>query len=377
MNSILGFASLLLETGLDEDQRRYTTIIEQSGEALLSLINDILDLSRIEAGKLDLSNSPFDLPALIKETTGLLTLKAAEKGVRLMLDIDSQIPSVASGDALRLRQVLLNLLSNAVKFTEKGSIEVRVRSLRESETESILRFEVDDTGIGISDETMNKLFQPFTQADSSTTRRFGGTGLGLAISRELVHRMHGMIGASSKVGEGSKFWFEIPLKHAERQHAGDSASESLVETHGRKAGTSEDFAECGPLHILLAEDSPENRLLAILLLKKKGCTVVTAENGAQAIEKLRQERFDLVLMDVQMPEMDGFEATARIRSGEVPVSDIPIIAMTAQAMSGDRERCLATGMNDYVAKPLRAAELYSVIHRTISGRGEQPRSDRM
>lgn len=369
MNSILGFASLLLGTDLDDDQKRYTAIIEQSGEALLSLINDILDLSRIEAGKLELSDSPFDLPSLIKETTGLLTLKAGEKAVQLRLDIDSNIPAIASGDALRLRQVLLNLLSNAVKFTEKGTIEVRVRLIRETETESIVRFEVEDTGIGIPEEALSRLFQPFTQADSSTTRRFGGTGLGLAISRELVHRMHGTIGASSKVGEGSTFWFELPMKHSEQLHAGDSSSETLTGASERISSTAaEDLVECGPLHILLAEDSPENQLLAILLLKKKGCTVDTAANGAEAIEKLRTEKFDLVLMDIQMPQMDGFEATARIRSGEVPVADIPIIAMTAQAMSGDRERCLATGMNDYVAKPLRAAELYTVVHRTISGR---------
>jgi len=181
--------------------------------------------------------------------------------------------------------------------------------------------------------------------------------------------MHGTIGASSKVGEGSTFWFELPLKHSERLHAGDFSSETLTGSSERISSTSaEDLVECGPLHILLAEDSPENQLLAILLLKKKGCSVVTAANGAEAIEKLRTENFDLVLMDIQMPQMDGFEATARIRSGEVPVADIPIIAMTAQAMSGDRERCLAAGMNDYVAKPLRAADLYTVVHRAISGR---------
>lgn len=363
MNSILGFASLLLDTGLDDDQRRYTEIIKKSGEALLSLINDILDLSRIEAGKLELSSAPFDLPALIKETTGLLGLKAGEKGVKLTVDIDSKIPVIATGDALRLRQVLLNLLSNAVKFTERGEIKVRARLIRKKDGESTVRFEVEDTGIGISDEALKRLFQPFTQADSSTSRRYGGTGLGLAISRELVERMGGTIGASSKLNEGSTFWFEITLQTTSAQHQNNSM-DAITEIQQADE-------ECGPLHILLVEDSPENRLLATLLLKKKGCTVIAAENGIQAIEKLKQEPFDLVLMDVQMPLMDGLECTARIRSGEVPDATIPIIAMTAQAMSGDRELCLAAGMNDYVAKPLQAEDLYSAIKRVVLRKKQQ------
>ncbi len=355
MNSILGFASLLLETDLTEEQRRFTNIIQQSGEALLSLINDILDLSRIEAGRLELSTEPFDLHELIHETTGLLSLKAKEKGVKLTVELDPRMPRFVTGDALRIRQVLLNLLSNAVKFTEKGSIQVRAVLLSTKADEAVIRFEVIDTGIGIATGVLQKLFQPFMQADDSTTRRFGGTGLGLAISRELVQRMDGTIGAESRLSEGSTFWFEIPLR-----------TEQSFQP--QEKDLPEESSEFPPLRILLAEDSAENRLLAMLLLQKKGCTVVAADNGLQAIEKLRNDHFDLVLMDVQMPEMDGIEATKRIRAGDVPVADIPIIAMTAQAMAGDKDRCLEAGMNDYVPKPLRANELYAVIHRTISGR---------
>jgi PAS domain S-box-containing protein len=354
MNGILGMTELALGTNLTAEQRDYLQMVKSSAEALLTILNDILDFSKIEARKLHLDSLPFNLRDTVGDIVRALAGRAQQKGVELVCDTRSDVQEFVVGDPGRLRQVLVNLIGNAIKFTERGEVVVSVEPLARSASEEVtveLLFSVRDTGIGIPGDKVQRIFQPFEQADTSTTRRYGGTGLGLSISAQLVELMGGRIGVSSEPGQGSIFSFSAVFGMAEQAPVRPPQAARLV-------------GQTRPLRVLLAEDAPANQKLAVLLLEKLGHAVSVAGTGHEALQVLEEGSFDLVLMDVQMPEMDGFEATAAIRAREKRSNThIPIIAMTAHAMKGDRERCLAAGMDDYVAKPIRLHELDEAIER--------------
>jgi signal transduction histidine kinase/CheY-like chemotaxis protein len=362
MNGVIGMSNFLVETQLNADQREFAETIRNSAEALLTIINDILDFSKLEAGKLQFEEVDFDLAVLIDETTKLLAPRAAAKNIQFDVRVTPELPAVLRGDAGRLRQVLLNLVGNAVKFTEKGSVFMRVD--RESATDKrerpvCLRIEIEDTGIGISAEAAAQLFHPFSQADASTTRRFGGTGLGLAISRQLVELMGGKIGQRPRTdGQGSVFWFTVELRVGSPKKTGNTPLSAVVQNEP----PDDVNALCG-LRVLVAEDNLVNQRLAEMQLKRLGCSMKCVGNGLLAIEALRQENFDVVLMDCQMPEMDGYEATRQLRSIHKLLT--PVIAMTANAMVGDREKCFEAGMDDYLSKPVRLPALQAALLRVI------------
>ncbi len=496
MNGIIGMTGLLLETRLDEQQREYADTVKMCADSLLTLINDILDFSKIEAGKLDLETLEFDLRSTLEDVNDVLALKAHEKGLELACVIDAAVPSWVQGDPGRLRQVITNLVGNAVKFTERGEVVLEVTLAEENEESALLKFCVRDTGIGIPENKVGILFQPFTQVDSSTTRRFGGSGLGLSISQRLAALMGGTVGLESEFGKGSMFWFTARLG---KQVRGDHPVLAGADIRGMKVLVVDDNATnhrvmagmldrsgCrhehvldGPaalarlreaaasgepfrlaildmmmpgmdgeevgaaiaadpaiaattlvmltsmgtrgdasrlaqghfaayltkpireaqlraclmmlaaplpqegqrtlvtrhtireasrrLRVLLAEDNRTNQKVATIMLERLGHQVVVASNGAEAVDALRTEPYDLVLMDVQMPGMDGLEATRRIRGGQSGDANlrVPIVAMTAHAMKGDRERCLESGMDAYLAKPIQPADLRDVIDRLI------------
>jgi len=347
MNGILGMAHLLLDTKLDAVQHEYAATIHSSGEALLTILNDILDFSRLEAGRTSVQDEVFDLPTALEGVVALMAPRAREKAVELSLDLAPDVPAALIGDVARLRQVLLNLVGNAVKFTEKGGVAVSVFLTGRREGKLLLRFDVRDTGVGIPAEARHLLFTSFSQADSSISRRFGGTGLGLAISKRLVELMGGEIGVESEIGRGSRFWFTLPFGPADGLPA--------IPHDGPPA-----LAE-RPLHVLLAEDNPVNRIVAERVLAKAGHRVTTAGNGVEAVAAVSDGSFDLVLMDVHMPEMDGFEATRRIRALPGPAARTPIIALTANVLAGDMERCVEAGMDGYLAKPFKPTELLATV----------------
>ncbi|MBL8766894.1 MAG: response regulator [Planctomycetes bacterium] len=490
MNAVIGLSGLLLDTTLDDEQRDIAGTIQRSADALLVLINDILDFSKIEAGKLEIEPADFELEPLLEDIGAMLGQRVAEKGLELTIDLDESLPARYSGDAGRIRQVLVNLVGNAVKFTAAGSVVLRVVAIERSSDEVHLRFEVQDQGIGIPADRLSKLFQPFAQGDVSTSRRFGGTGLGLAISRQLIELMGGRIGCASTVGAGSCFWFELclPIPAAARETTcssqallgrrvlvvddndlnGDILARQLAaraatvelmrspnEALGRvtdaqdrpafdvalldlcmpemdgvelarrlralfpslplvlltsaaSRGDAERFRQAGfsswlskparpdriesallsamavarvpqsaprepngatqertsaPLWVLVADDNPVNQRVAQKMLERLGHSVNLVANGIEALAALRRQRYDVVLMDCQMPEMDGFEATREIRAGEAGAPDVRIVAVTANAMSGDRDRCVAVGMDDYLSKPFKLGELDSVLTR--------------
>lgn len=355
MNGVIGTLQLLEDTPLTESQHEYVSVAYKSADALLSILNDILDLSKIEAGKLEFESIPFDLREIVNDVVVLHALKAEQTGIYLKSEIDEAVPARVVGDPTRVRQVLVNLISNAMKFTSAGGVVVRLKLKLRDEKEALIRIEVEDTGVGIPTSKHQKLFMAFSQADGSTTRKHGGTGLGLAIVRQLVEMMHGNLGIESEVGKGSKFWFVLPLGIASVETDAVSAAKPVdnkVELKGR---------------VLLVEDNPVNQMVAKKMLEKVGLQSVLAINGREALDYLAQEEFDAVLMDCQMPEMDGFEATRLWREHEQQSSlaRMPIIAMTANVMEGDRERCLQSGMDDYLGKPVRQAELGQVLHRWI------------
>ncbi|MBA2342509.1 MAG: response regulator, partial [Thermoleophilaceae bacterium] len=500
LNGVIGMTGLLLDTKLDDEQREYAETVSSSGETLLGVINDILDVSKIEAGKLELDRTDFDPRDLIEKACGMLAAGAHEKGVELVVAIDPDVPSQVHGDAARLRQVIANLVANAIKFTSSGEVLVRANAERDEDGSALLRFEVSDTGIGIDRGTLEKLFKPFSQADGSTTRKYGGTGLGLAISRHLIELMDGKIGAESEPGQGSRFWFELAVASAgdddrqpdgrrpgqsdelaglrvlvvddnatnrtilERQlsswgmvadgaagaqqalelleqaaDAGEPFALALLDLHmpkvdgcelareirarpalgilrvmlltssGGRAEVSDNtgidgfltkpvrqsrlYAEiqavmagerAGPglverrrppgdgsgekgmaaPVVLVAEDTQVNQAVAARMLEKGGFRVELAANGREAIDALSERSYAAVLMDCQMPELDGYEATRKIRDREQG-RHTPIIAMTASSMEGDRERCLAVGMDDYLSKPLRARALTEALGRWV------------
>jgi PAS domain S-box-containing protein len=372
LNGIIGMIGLLLDMDLNAEQYEYAQIASFSGEILLSLINDILDFSKIEARKLELETLDFDLRSTLKDTVDLLAIGAHEKGLELVCLVEPAVPLLLRGDPGRLRQILINLGGNAVKFTDKGKIVIRVRLDGEDEQNVIIRFAVSDTGIGIPANRLDSLFSPFTQVDSSKTRKYGGTGLGLAISKQLAESMGGKIGLESKEGIGSTFWFTSVF---ERQPAGSgSAQEKFARIEGELAmeHSAGEPAISGngycKMRILVAEDNPVNQKVAQAMLKKMGLRTDVVANGQEAINALQMIPYDLVLMDCQMPEMDGFEATRVIRlEGSKALNPcIPIIAMTAATMQGDREKCIQAGMNDFIAKPVQKRELSEILARWLA-----------
>jgi signal transduction histidine kinase/HPt (histidine-containing phosphotransfer) domain-containing protein/FixJ family two-component response regulator len=366
MNGVIGMSELLLETPLSHEQRDYCKMVLSSAEALMVVINDILDFSKIEAGRMVLDPAPFRLRDGLAGLGRILSVRAAAKELALVIDVAPEVPEALVGDFQRLGQVLVNLIGNAIKFTEKGQIGVRATLESLVAGRAVVRFAVADTGAGIPPSRLRAIFEPFTQADNSTTRRFGGTGLGLTISSRMIDMMGGRISVESEPGEGSTFSFAVPfavdltqaqpqiLAHREGRARPDVSSGSPAARHGT------------PLRVLVAEDGSVNQVLALGLLRSRGHSVVLAANGKAAVERFEEGGLDVVLMDVQMPQMSGFEATAAIRALEQDRGGhIPIIGVTAYAMKGDRERCLAAGMDGYVTKPFRAAELFAAIDALV------------
>lgn len=375
LNGVIGMIGLLMDTNLDAEQREYAQIARISGENLLSLINDILDFSKIEASKMKLEILDFDLRSALKDTTDFLAIGAQEKGVKLICRVEPEVPSLLRGDPGRLRQILVNLGSNAVKFTAEGEIVICVSLENVDEKTAALRFSVSDTGVGIPSNRIGILFSPFTQADSSTRRKYGGTGLGLAISKQFVELMGGKIGVESVEGKGSTFWFTAVFeKPSARSLFSSSAASALNENKGEIAPERftavPAFSESvnHKIRILLAEDNPVNQKVALAMLRNMGHQADAVANGEEAINVLQTVPYDLVLMDCHMPEMDGFEATRTIRRDGSKVLNprIPIIALTASAMQGDRERCIQAGMNDFIAKPVLKRALEEMIAKWMT-----------
>jgi signal transduction histidine kinase/ligand-binding sensor domain-containing protein/ActR/RegA family two-component response regulator len=357
MNAVLGMASLLLGTRLSTEQRDYTETIRSSGEALLAVINNILDVSKIEAGMFEVEVTPFLLRDCLDEAAGIVSAKAAGKGLSLGYRMGDGVPAAVESDPALLRQILVNLLDNAVKFTARGGVRLDVES--EAVEEGIeVRFAVRDTGIGIPADRMDRLFKPFSQADSSTTRVYGGTGLGLVISRRLVERLGGRLWVESEPGRGSAFFFTIRCRPAEAP-----VPSPLAALAGRPAGPP--LSELLPLRILLAEDNSINQKVALLMLAKMGYLADVAADGREVLEALKRQSYDLILMDVQMPEMDGLEATRKIRAELAPERQPRIVAMTANALDDHREACLAAGMDDFLAKPVLSEDLREALLRHL------------
>jgi len=357
MNGVLGMTDLVLDTDLSNEQRRFMQMIRYSGEGLLDIINDILDFSKIEAGKLQLDYRPLNLAELIQTQVSILKLQAQKKGLQLTCNLPAEFNIVVLGDPVRLRQVLTNLIGNAIKFTREGSIDVTAVLFEETEENLSFQVRVADTGVGISPEHQSVIFDSFAQADSTTTRNYGGTGLGLAISRQLIEMMGGLIDFSSEPDQGTTFWFGLTLIKTDEQ------PESEIEDFhaSSEAATIEG-------QILLVEDHPVNQEYALQALKGLGVRVDLAANGVQALKMIREKDYQLVLMDCQMPEMDGYQATAEIRKREQAEQRPrqPIIALTANAMADDRQRCLQAGMDDYLAKPFDRKQIAHVLRHWLS-----------
>ncbi len=352
MNGIIGMYNVLKQTDLSDEQREFLDIINLSGTNLLTIIDDILDLSRIEAGQLKLENNDFNLSDIINEVIDLLEIKAKGKGIKLYTSFESHIPNAYIGDQTRLKQILINLTNNAIKYTKEGSVTIKIDSEEISKEEYILKFNVIDTGIGISKQGQEKLFKAFSQIDSTTTRKYGGTGLGLAIAKNLSTLMSGEIGVDSEEGKGSTFWFTAKIKR------NAEISEFVQKPKSKIA------KNIKPLSILLVEDNLLNQKFAIATLKKEGHKVEIAENGKIAVDMFKNYKYDMILMDIQMPVMDGLEATKEIRKIEMnrKVKDpIKIIAITAYVMERDRSMCLGAGMSEYLAKPFKPNELIDLI----------------
>jgi signal transduction histidine kinase/ActR/RegA family two-component response regulator len=359
MNGVMGMISLLLSTELSPKQREYIQIAQRSGDNMVRLLNDMIDLSKIEADRMELETVGFDLRTAVPGTSDLVALWAREKGLLFHSAIDPGVPLLLRGDTGRLRQIVTNLIGNAVKFTPTGSVTLRVSKDVEEEESVTLRFLVEDSGVGIPRDKLQLIFEPFIQADGSTTRRFGGTGLGLAICRKLVQLMGGDLGVESTEGEGSTFWFTVVLK---KQTGGASkppgaAVDVPVKTASSRRGR----------RLLLAEDDPINQVVSTAMLERLGYQVDVVANGHEALRALEGRDYALVLMDCMMPGMDGYAASAAIRdrTSAVRNHDIPVIALTANAMREDHEKSLAAGMNDHLAKPVEIPRLRALLEKWL------------
>jgi CheY-like chemotaxis protein len=354
MNAVIALTELLLDTPLSGEQKGFVDTIHVAGEALLATINDILDFSRIEAGRLEMESDELDLRSAVDECVRLVSEAARHKELPVQVEIDPRIPDKLCGDGRRLKQVLVNLLANAVKFTERGEIRLSVASELRVPEATRLRFVIADTGIGIAPEVQAQIFEPFRQSDASTTRRYGGTGLGLAIAKRLVELMGGEIGVESRVGVGSRFWFTLPF-----------AIVGSTKTAEPQSPAPPPAAPTG--RILVAEDNPVNQKVMRALIQKLGYKVDIVSDGLQAVMAVQATSYDAVLMDCNMPGMDGFQATRAIRTCEAG-GRVPIIALTAHALDGDRDKCITAGMDDYLAKPIRLETLKERLGTWI-GRG--------
>jgi signal transduction histidine kinase/CheY-like chemotaxis protein len=368
MNGVIGMNDLLLGTRLDREQRRYADQVASSAQHMVAIIDDILDISKIETGRIELDVRDFDLHDAIDQACAPARPGAIEKHLKLELELDAALPRRVRGDSTRVRQVLMSLTTNAVKFTAEGSVVVRVKR-RESHSGDGILFEVLDSGIGIDPGQLDRMFEPFMQADSSLTRRYSGNGLGLAIAKELVQLMDGEIGAKSELGAGSRFWFELPLPAAPTsilQGSRDLGGAIVARPAEGSRGL-----------VLVVEDSPVNRVVAVSVLERCGYHVHVVNDGREALQALSMQDYDAVLMDCQMPDVDGYQATRELRRREETSGQhTPVIAMTAHAMVGDRERCLAAGMDDYISKPVRSQVLAETLERWIPAAEEEPqRSD--
>jgi len=344
MGAIISMAELLQQTALDETQKKYASTLHQSARSLLTVLNDILDFSKLDAGRFELDTAPFDLHDLVQSVAQSLQARASERGLASGLDIGATCPRFVKGYATRIRQILTNLVDNALKFTSEGSVRLHV-SARETDSSFMLRFDVSDTGIGLDHEGQERLFEPYIQGNSTTATQYGGTGLGLSIAQRLVLLMGGEIGCESEVGQGSMFWFAIAAERAESSQKAKEAQPTR-----RLQG-----------HLLVVEDNAVNRMLIGAYLDEFGLTYEMVETGASAIMALASNSYDLVLMDIMMPELDGVQTTQRCRLLHGPAAEVPIIALTAKAMKGDREKFLASGMNGYVSKPIRGRELHAAL----------------
>ena len=360
MNAILSVAQLLDISELDSEQRNLLNTLKSNGNKLLTLINDILDLSKIEAQELKLNPQKFTLQTLTQNLLHTFAPQAQAKGIELTLDLTDDLPQFLIGDDFRLQQVLNNLISNALKFTTQGQIKISVtketKSTPVGSTVNIC-FSIADTGIGIPQSQQEKLFQPFTQGDNTTTRQYGGTGLGLTISRRLVELMGGTIGVESIVGQGSTFWFTVPLEVATIT---EDTSQSRVTTTTSEVVS---LNSPQPLNILVVEDYLDNRDLLLFMLNSLGYQADSVNNGREALDRLAQQEYDMILMDCQMPELDGYQATQMIRKQEGEARHTIIIGLTAHAMKGDRQKCLDAGMDDYLSKPIDFEQLNNTIQK--------------
>ena len=363
MNGILGMTELALEATTDSERHEYLETVRHSTESLLRIVNDILDFSKIEAGKLMVESVAFDLHELVADTVRLLAVPARKKNLNLYHVIPDDVPERVRGDSTRLRQILLNLVGNAVKFSDQGEVVVQLQlSSMDDQDRALVGFTVSDTGVGIPAHKIGTVFEAFSQADAATTRRFGGSGLGLTITQRLVALLGGDITVDSEVGRGSTFRFWIPL-------AAVADSVDVAGTAVESSNNEPSEQALSPLQVLLVEDHPVNQILATRILEKWGHRVTLATNGREAVDRIASgDRFDMVLMDMQMPVMDGLQATAEVRQIEADNGwpRQPIVAMTANAMQGDRERCLEAGMDDYLSKPVRQADLADMLKRLSS-----------
>ncbi len=366
LHGVMGMTDLLLKTNLDQKQQRYLGMVQTSAKILSTVINDILDFSKIEAGKLDLEAIGFDLRQTVGEVIDLLESKAQDKNLRLLGQVDSDLPAGVLGDPKRLQQILINLLNNAIKFTQAGHVSIHVTREGNSGDNDLIRFAVRDTGIGIPPDRMHRLFQSFSQVDASTTRKYGGTGLGLAICKQLAELMGGQIGVTSKPGQGATFWFTARLQ--------PTAISSVPAARGDAATQAGTTPAVRSARLLVAEDNLINQIVIGDLLRACGHSCDIVSNGREVLEAVAGKPYDMILMDCQMPEMDGFETTRRLRqleqaagqNGTVP-RHLPIIALTASAVTGDRDLCLQAGMDDYLSKPIDLPTLMATIARYVSG----------
>ncbi|SCA57219.1 putative Histidine kinase [Candidatus Terasakiella magnetica] len=358
MNGVIGMTDLLLESKLDEEQLHYAQTIRSSGEMLISLINDILDLSKLESDKVVLENLTFDLHELVESSYEIMAAAARYANVTLSIEYDEKAHLSVCGDPTRIRQILLNLIGNAIKFAKDETVSIRVSTLEEQDTSTLIRFEVVDTGIGISPDALPSLFETFTQADGSMSRRYGGAGLGLSICKGLVEKMGGVIQAESQLGKGSRFWFDIPLQKAQDD-------EAIIELKPKQANKEKGSTE-RQLNLLVVEDNLINQKVVVGILSKYGHNITIANNGQEALEQVSTQPFDLILMDLQMPVMTGLEATMQLKAMDKPICDIPIIALTANAYQQDINNCLEAGMLDFIAKPFTAESLLNTIDQHIA-----------